>query len=87
MPEINERRIREVYHGVGNTTFSDLMVALQTYAQFSDYVMFVGKRVDYMNFTLAVSVLAEINDLRLLVIGEDLSKDEREYLTKSSGSR
>lgn len=87
MPEIDERRIEVVYHGVDHATFNNKVVIGDTNAQFSDCVMFVGKRAGYKNFALAVSVLAELNDLRLLVIGEQLTKDEQEYLTKYLGSR
>jgi mannosyltransferase len=87
MPEIDERRIEVVYHGVDHATFNNVVVIGDTNAQFSDCVMFVGKRAGYKNFALAVSVLAELNDLRLLVIGEQLTTDEQEYLTKYLGSR
>lgn len=87
MPEINERRIEVIYHGVDHTTFNNKILKGDTNAQFSDCLMFVGKRAGYKNFSLAVSVLAELKDLRLLVIGEQLTSGEQEYLTKYLGSR
>lgn len=87
MPEIDEQRVDVVYHGVDHSIFNHSRNLQADYMQYSDCVVFVGKRSGYKNFTLAVAALTEFKEMRLLIVGEKITQGEREALDKALGNR
>lgn len=86
LPDISTAKIRVIYNGVSDDYYplnkeslTNLPFELET------YVLFVGSREKYKNFELAVKAIAWSN-LKLIVVGAPLSKEEVSFLCKEIGS-
>ena len=87
MPNIDEKRISVVYHGVDHMVFNNSKDIESDYLKYSDCVVFVGNRGGYKNFKLAVAALGKRKDLRLLIVGEKIGQEEGGELDKALGHR
>lgn len=71
-----------IYNGVGNFTFSPKI------GSYESYVIFVGARSGYKNFSMCVTALKQLNDINLIVIGGgDFSDDEKKILNNTIPGR
>ncbi|MEJ7645952.1 MAG: glycosyltransferase family 1 protein [Chryseolinea sp.] len=50
-----------------------------------NYVLFVGRRAYYKNFTFAVDVVGLLDNLHLVIVGESLNEQEKEKLSILDG--
>lgn len=78
IPEAINKDIRVIYNGV-----SDDFRPLESNQHFfvDNYVLFVGARSGYKNFSSAVHALTNINDLKLVIVGGGaLTEYERNFL-------
>lgn len=81
-PEVDPDRVRVIYNGVGES-FQPLVAGDMTLDPSlgninNDFVLFVGSRDGYKNFTLAVDVMLNKPQLSLVVVGGgELSAAER----------
>jgi len=51
-----------------------------------NYILFVGRRAYYKNFSFAIDLMAEVNNYHLVVVGEDFSNEETKKLSKLSNN-
>ena len=78
-PFVDENKIRVIYNGVSNDyhqiNSSNHQLCFKPYT----YALFIGSRAKYKNFNLAVESISK-STLNLLIIGNELSMQEIEYL-------
>jgi mannosyltransferase len=86
LPDIPLERLHVVHNGVGDGFFP---MDLRTDAEKDrPFVLFVGARGGYKNFSLVVETLARLPDLRLVSVGGSfLSANEAALVKKNLGSR
>ncbi len=80
LPEIDPERISVIYNGVSKEyhVLSERPAVPLPYDAFS-FVLFVGSRVAYKNFGLAVRALRQTG-LRLVIVGDPLTREETNLL-------
>lgn len=82
VPDVDENKIRVIYNGV-----SEDYCQVDNYAGYDlpyapkKYVLFVGSRVSYKNFELAVRGVAT-TDYNFVIVGSQLTSKEEEYVSK-----
>ena len=70
-PKIDPNKIHVVYNGV-----SDCYYPITNNNELLNNVLFVGSRVDYKNFDLAVDVISKFSNLNFTIVGNALSDHE-----------
>lgn len=91
-PTIHDNKVRVIHLGISDSYFpiegdTALSGELQWIAS-TRYVLFVGTRVKYKNFDLAVQTLERLEGYHLVIVGGGpLSEDERTMLDRSLGER
>ena len=89
LPSVNHSRIKVIYNGVGDEFFP--VNNFDSYSGFDEliglkFVLFVGDRSPYKNFTKAVEVVKEIKNLHLVIVGgKTLSDSELVNLSVLKG--
>ncbi len=85
-PEINESKIKVIYNGVSDE-FRKLndpeKFLTNEFSVLKDrkYILYVGDRSKYKNFSIAVEVLRYLKDINLVVVGgKDFSEKEKELI-------
>lgn len=80
LPDIDERKIKVIYNGVSEEygVLTDYDETELPYEKKS-YVLFVGSRAFYKNFSLSVKALKD-TDLRLVIVGSELTNEELNLL-------
>lgn len=79
MPDIVEKKVRVVHNGVGNSYFP-LQMKVKPSTQ-RPYVLFIGSRVTYKNFAVAVNSLSLLTDIDLVCVGGgEFTESERRTL-------
>ena len=77
---INPEKIDVVYHGYNKP---DIKITLNNYGR---YILFVGRRTSYKNFTTFVNAISGIlqkdSELKLICVGTPFSKEEMSELSK-----
>lgn len=82
-PKLNPQNIHVIYNGV-----SDCYFPLIGNEFFPETVLFVGSRVNYKKFDLAVGVVSKFKNLKLVIAGNSLTANEQILLnTKLSSKR
>jgi len=66
LPDVDQEKIFVIYNGVSDEYFPLDNQAAQVRKR---YVLFVGARGGYKNFTLAINVIAQLKDIELLAVG------------------
>lgn len=86
LPDVPLNRLHVVHNGVGDSFFPlDLGTDCENDRPF---VLFVGARDGYKNFSLVVETLARLPELRLVCVGGNpLSANERAFINKNLGNR
>jgi mannosyltransferase len=75
-PKLEQNKVHVIYNGV-----SDNYYPLNTIIKDrSDSVLFVGSRVDYKNFNLAVEVISKFPNLNFYIVGNSLNDSEIKLL-------
>lgn len=87
IPESNEKDIRVIYNGVSDDYYpvdgSDKKLCCS-----NDYILFVGARSNYKNFTLLVESLINLKNFHLVIAGGGgLTNEERCFLDESVPGR
>lgn len=81
LPDIDEKKIRVVYNGVSEDYFetSENLCSINIPFEKKSYLVFVGSRVNYKNFELAVRSIGKTS-YSLLIVGAKLSNDEQKLV-------
>jgi mannosyltransferase len=75
-PKLEQNKVHVIYNGV-----SDNYYPLNTIIKDRcDSVLFVGSRVDYKNFNLAVEVISKFPNLNFYIVGNSLNESEIKLL-------
>ncbi len=87
-PHIEEEKIKVIYNGVSNifcqlTDSSKYLTGVYKQLQNKKYIFFVGDRNGYKNFSLAVDVVQKLDNCFLVIVGRDLSSEEKSLLQKN----
>lgn len=72
---IDEKKIRVIYNGASDDFFRIKETSTQSPFQ-DDFLIFIGSRVAYKNYNLAVKVAAQAH-MKLFIVGKKLNKKER----------
>jgi mannosyltransferase len=83
LPDMKNKNIRVIYNGVSDNYFlieKDIQLSFQK----NSYILFVGGRVAYKNFELAVKAVS-LSDYKLVIVGPPLSKKEKLFLDECLG--
>jgi mannosyltransferase len=82
-PRLNPKNIHVIYNGVSESYFPLLQKEF-----LPNMILFVGSRVNYKNFDIAVDVVSKFQNFNLVIAGNQLTHDEQILLnTKLSSSR
>lgn len=87
LPDVDEKRIKVIYNGV-----SEEYLLLPNYDENDlpykkhSYILFVGSRASYKNFSLAVKSLKD-TELNLVIVGTELTKNEVVFLEENLKGR
>jgi mannosyltransferase len=84
-PDVDIGKLRVAHLGVDREAF--YQDKTPSTATTEKVVLFLGKRVDYKRFDIAVDAVRQSPDLSLGVVGPTLSQNEREMLTQQLGDR
>jgi len=79
-PEVSNKPIQVIYNGYDNKNYK-----LVDSSRMKDQIVFVGSRVKYKNFDKVVEIVSMFDDIKLIIVGSDLSEDEVHLLNKSLG--
>lgn len=81
MPDIDENKVRVIYNGVSEDYFetSENLCSINIPFEKKSYLVFVGSRVNYKNFELAVRSIGKTS-YSLLIVGAKLSNDEQKLV-------
>ncbi len=79
VPDIDPAKVLTIYNGV-SSAYHLLSDSERTTAD-EPFIVFVGNRVGYKNFHIAVET-AKLLDIRLLIVGGNLTEAERQMLDK-----
>lgn len=92
-PYLSQKKIAVIYNGVSESFFpitnKQALAADSSIATLSGkkYVMFIGSREDYKNFSFAVRVLQELKEYSLVMVGGgQLCNEEKIFLQQSLGN-
>lgn len=80
-PKIDPDKIHVIYNGVSDCYFPVNDLKQDTF----DSILFVGSRVDYKNFDLAIDVVSKFSKLKLNIIGNALTQNELKLLNSKFG--
>jgi mannosyltransferase len=72
-PLIDEKKVKVIYNGVSDSFFR---ITSDDQIQYEN-VLFVGSRASYKNFDFAVNLISKFSNLRLIIVGEELSSFEK----------
>ncbi|TKK68026.1 glycosyltransferase family 4 protein [Ilyomonas limi] len=93
-PYLSKKKIAVIYNGVSESFFpitdKQELIADNCLTELADkkYVVFIGSREDYKNFSFAVHVLRTLEDHTLVMVGGGLlSGEEETFLQQSLGDR
>lgn len=78
-PWVRSKPITTIHLGIAND-FVRLTPKPSEYNRFGKFILFVGRRSHYKNFSFAVSVLERLPDYYLVVVGEKFSAEESKFL-------
>jgi mannosyltransferase len=84
-PEVTNKNIKVIYIGVSDEYYQiEIDTSNKYYKYIKDrYIVFIGSRLYYKNFDLAVKAVSQINQARLFIIGGGpLNNDEKKILKK-----
>ena len=84
-PEIDVRKLHVIHLGVDDRLFYKELEGASSVVE--QIVLFVGSRVSYKRFDLAVKAVSLLPDLILGIVGPVLTDVERTYLKKYLGTR
>ena len=80
-PKIDPDKIHVIYNGVSDSYYPINNLIQDTF----DSILFVGSRVDYKNFDLAIDVASKFSKLKFNIVGNALSKNELKLLNSKLG--
>lgn len=91
-PEVDAAKIKVIYLGAAEDfcVLQEPPKALDGYSGLlqTKYILFIGDRSAYKNFSMAVEVLSELEDCHLVIVGGGaLTESENRRLTASLGNR
>lgn len=78
-PKVSRKPIITIHLGIAND-FSRLTTTPSEYNRFGKFILFVGRRSHYKNFSFAVSVMEKLPNYQLVVVGEEFSEAENGFL-------
>jgi mannosyltransferase len=90
-PIIDPDHVRVIYNGISKdfhtlNDYDDILNELKTILD-KKYILFVGAREGYKNFSLAVEAVSAKESLEMVICGSELSIDERNLLDYKIGNR
>ncbi len=90
-PHLSNKNISVIYHGVSKTfkvTTQKTTDKLINKILSSKYIVFIGSRISYKNFSIAIRLLSELPDFHLVIIGGGaLSPSEHAELNEKLGEK
>ena len=91
-PAIPEDNIRVIYNGVGEEFHVDIDAAAKLQVIHKDlviqqYILFVGDRISYKNFDVALEVLLDLPNYHFVIIGGQQFNESEEQKLKPFGAR
>jgi glycosyltransferase involved in cell wall biosynthesis len=78
-PKINPNNVRVVYNGVSTEYFKKN----DKKNRINKSILFVGSRNKYKNFKKLVSIISEIGNFKLIIVGPPLTDSEKIFLNKN----
>lgn len=88
-PAKKHQKVEVIYNGVSEAykvldkSHPQFKKAEDDYNLNEKYILFVGGRMPYKNFYLAIDIIKSLADYKLYVIGDELSVKEKEYIGDS----
>ena len=92
-PPRKDQKVTVIHNGVSEDYFKILSLNkqqeefLDIYNLRSDYLLFVGSRANYKNFTFVLELLKTMPNFKLVVVGKDFNKNELKLMNKELLSR
>lgn len=87
-PPRKDQKVTVIHNGVSEDYFKlqnlnkEQEEFLSLYNLRSEYLLFVGSRANYKNFSFVLSLLKAVPNLKLVVVGKDFSKHEMKSINK-----
>lgn len=84
-PLRSDQKVEIIHNGVSNDyfpikTYSNLEIEFFNKNKIEgDYVIYIGTRTNYKNFFFVIELLKEIKDLKLVVVGSQLTNSEKKF--------
>ena len=79
-PQFSNKDIRVIYNGVSSEFY--IIPELRNANKTNSFILFVGSRADYKNFTFTVKAVAQTTGFFLEIVGTDLNDKEMFLLNK-----
>jgi mannosyltransferase len=79
-PEVSNKPIKVIYNGYDAKNYQLVKSSI-----IKNQILFVGSRVKYKNFDKVVEIASMFDDIKLIIVGSELSDNEIELLNKSLG--
>lgn len=92
-PPNKKQKVQIIYNGVSNDYFkiNEDNTVIQNYLEKSNiitpYLLYLGSRVNYKNFSFVAKLFNELPDMNLVIVGNNLSKAELNLFNKESSKR
>jgi len=87
-PELRKKKIVVIYNGISDKFFPIKGLKENKNRSPSKSILYVGSRLKYKNFKLAVETVKQLPEFELVVVGGgDLKKDEKRLLEKALAGR
>lgn len=88
-PTVDRSKIAVIYNGISEEFFFDkCLTSLVELDNGKRIILFIGDRMPYKNFKIAVQVVSTLKDYQLvLVSGDKLASEEKAYLNLNLGDR
>ncbi|WP_207424007.1 glycosyltransferase family 4 protein [Desertivirga brevis] len=84
-PNLSPTKIKVIYNGVSDCFFP--IDSVETYSTQKPFLLYVGSREHYKNFTFAIKVLKELKDFDLYIVGSPLNDIESSTLNSNIADR
>lgn len=89
-PPTKNQKVSVIYNGVSNDFYilenDDNLNKLPIIVEKNQYILFVGSRQNYKNFDFAASLFNDLKGIKLLIVGEKLSRSEQLLFKENSSS-
>lgn len=91
-PPKRKQKVSVIYNGVGDDYFlindtAEAEIYLTTSNINAPYLLFLGSRVNYKNFSFAAKLFNELPNMNLVIVGDPLSKKELNLFNSESQKR